>query len=77
MPPTSTRPAARTAVASRGGKYGSHSGFLAHAGNIATAVAASTPYGARAGSGNGGVSNKNQQASTMVPISVGVFWNGV
>ena len=39
MPPTTTRPANRTAVASRAGSQGNRSGSLAHAGNIDTLVA--------------------------------------
>ena len=43
IPPTTTRPDTRMSVASTGGKYGSRNGIRAHAGNIATDVAASRP----------------------------------
>ena len=63
MPPTSVRPASRTAVDSTGGRYGSRSGSRAHAGSIATEVAASTAYGGLASTGSGGVSSRNCAAS--------------
>ena len=50
-------------MASTGGKYGSRNGIRAHAGNIATDVAASRPYGARATIGSGGVSSRYRAAS--------------
>lgn len=53
MPPTRVRPATRTAVTSSGGRYGRRNGSLAHAGSMATEVAASTAYGGLASSGSG------------------------
>ena len=43
IPPTTALPAILMTVASTGGTYGSHSGARAHAGSIATDVAARTP----------------------------------
>lgn len=68
MPPTTIRPASRIAVASTGGRYGSRNGGLAHGGNIDTAVAASTPYGALASRGSGGVINRKRAASRAASV---------
>ena len=65
------RPDSRIAVASTGGRYGSRKGSRAQGGNIDTDVAASTPYGARASNGSGGVINRKRAASRAASVRGG------
>ena len=72
---TAGRPG-RTRVVSVIGSRGRYSGRRAQPGSSEVAAAASTPYGARAMIGSGGLSSRNLAAdrASAVPRSSGRYW---
>ena len=63
MTRTMAWPAGRTSTVSVTGSRGRRSGRRAQPGSSDTAAAASTPYGARATAGSGGLNSRNRAAS--------------